>query len=187
MFEYKISHYIISNFKAIGAPTRFDLRPITLVFGPNSAGKSSLLHSLLLLKHIVEGGTPDVHRTSTGGEVVDLGGRHQYAHLGQVEKETSWRFPFDNVIMQSHFTGRRARKDHIEAAVYVKGAGASNTTQAHAPATPTAEATSPLVRGITLSDSDGEILRYEDGNLTLAPHHFTKQIADEAFKFISRR
>jgi len=40
----------IENFKSFGAPQRIELAPITLIYGQNSAGKSSLLQSLLLLK-----------------------------------------------------------------------------------------------------------------------------------------
>lgn len=40
----------LENFKAFGSPTRIGLAPITLFFGQNSAGKSSILQSLNLLK-----------------------------------------------------------------------------------------------------------------------------------------
>src|SRR5690606_13320924 len=44
----------IANFKAFGPhPQNIPLKPITLVFGPNSGGKSSLLHYLLWLKDVV--------------------------------------------------------------------------------------------------------------------------------------
>ena len=36
----------IENFKGIGRPIRIDLRPIILLFGNNSAGKSTILHAL---------------------------------------------------------------------------------------------------------------------------------------------
>ena len=36
----------IENFKGIGRPVRIELRPITLLFGRNSAGKSTVLHAL---------------------------------------------------------------------------------------------------------------------------------------------
>ncbi|QOR69383.1 DUF3696 domain-containing protein [Ruania alkalisoli] len=40
----------LSNFKAFGAPKQMPLAPLTLVYGANSAGKSTLVQSLLLLK-----------------------------------------------------------------------------------------------------------------------------------------
>src|SRR6476660_9937237 len=41
---------ILENFKAFGGRRVIPIRPITLIFGPNSAGKSAILQSLLLLK-----------------------------------------------------------------------------------------------------------------------------------------
>ncbi len=41
---------VLENFKAFGNRVHVPLAPITLIFGPNSSGKSSLLQSLLLLK-----------------------------------------------------------------------------------------------------------------------------------------
>ena len=36
----------IANFKAFAIAQRLPLRPITLIYGANSAGKSSILHAL---------------------------------------------------------------------------------------------------------------------------------------------
>lgn len=42
-----ITAFTVKNFKAIGDdPVRIELKPITLLFGANSAGKSSILHAL---------------------------------------------------------------------------------------------------------------------------------------------
>lgn len=42
-----ITAFTVKNFKAIGEePVRIELKPITLLFGANSAGKSSILHAL---------------------------------------------------------------------------------------------------------------------------------------------
>jgi predicted ATP-dependent endonuclease of OLD family len=41
----------IENFRVFGEPTWFDFAPITLLIGPNSSGKSSLLKSLQLLQN----------------------------------------------------------------------------------------------------------------------------------------
>lgn len=51
----------LENFKAFADRQMAKLAPITLIYGPNSAGKSSLIQSLLLMKQTV-GGT--VSRTS---------------------------------------------------------------------------------------------------------------------------
>ncbi|MFP4106799.1 MAG: AAA family ATPase, partial [Phycisphaerae bacterium] len=65
----------LENFKAFGQPTKIDLAPITLIFGENSAGKTSILQSLNLLKQTAESrelGALLLPRTENG--LVDLGG-----------------------------------------------------------------------------------------------------------------
>jgi hypothetical protein len=64
----------IENFKAFGEPTRIELAPITLIYGQNSAGKSSILQSLNLLKQTHESresGASLLPRAEDG--IVDLG------------------------------------------------------------------------------------------------------------------
>lgn len=42
-----IISFTVKNFKAIGEePVQIELKPITLLFGANSAGKSSIFHAL---------------------------------------------------------------------------------------------------------------------------------------------
>lgn len=52
----------IENFKSIGCVTDFELRPMTVLAGINSSGKSSLLQALLLLKQSTESDTKDLLR-----------------------------------------------------------------------------------------------------------------------------
>ncbi|MCX6867696.1 MAG: AAA family ATPase [Verrucomicrobia bacterium] len=71
----KLQSFGISNFKAFGKEFQtIPIKPITLVFGPNSAGKSSLLHSLLWLNHAESCGETDVFNPSLAGKSVNLGG-----------------------------------------------------------------------------------------------------------------
>jgi energy-coupling factor transporter ATP-binding protein EcfA2 len=83
----------IDNLKSLGGHHDVELAPITLVYGPNSAGKSSLLQSLAVLKQTLEPRVArvDIERQplNLGGELVDLGSfgaaihRHDLtAHLG---------------------------------------------------------------------------------------------------------
>ena len=51
-----ITEYQIANFKAFGSPQTLPIRPITLIFGPNSSGKSSIFQSLLMLKQTIRAG-----------------------------------------------------------------------------------------------------------------------------------
>ncbi len=62
----------LENFKAFGERTRIECAPITLFFGQNSAGKTSILQALSLLKQTREArefGAPLLPR----GDIVDLG------------------------------------------------------------------------------------------------------------------
>lgn len=52
----------IENFKSIGCVKDFELRPMTVLAGINSSGKSSLLQALLLLKQSMESDTKDLLR-----------------------------------------------------------------------------------------------------------------------------
>ena len=70
----------LGNFKAFADTQRIPIRPLTLIFGPNSSGKSSIIHSLLLARHAIETGELDVYRTNIGGEAVDLSGFGQYVY-----------------------------------------------------------------------------------------------------------
>jgi len=68
----------LQNFKAFGKNTVIDLAPITLIFGANSAGKSSILQSLSLLKQTYElgqGAAALLPRVE--GNFVDLGSYHE--------------------------------------------------------------------------------------------------------------
>ncbi len=70
----------IENFKAFGERQRIELRPITLLFGPNSGGKSSVTHTLHYLREVLLHRNLDAHRTSSGGESLDLGGIRNFVH-----------------------------------------------------------------------------------------------------------
>lgn len=48
-----LTEFSIGNYQAFSTPQRVPLRPITLIFGPNSAGKSALLRSLLVARHAI--------------------------------------------------------------------------------------------------------------------------------------
>ena len=109
----------LANFKAFGASQRVPLRPITLLYGANSAGKSSVLHALALAHHAVETGELDSQRTRIGGESIDLGGFRQYVHGRLRERQVKLAFELD----PGHLSGRaaellgRARRAAVELAI----------------------------------------------------------------------
>jgi predicted ATPase len=80
-----LSRISIQNFKAFGEMVDVPIRPITLIFGENSSGKSSILHSLLFLNQMQyqpQEQLADITYTKIGGNSVDLGGIPQllYKH-----------------------------------------------------------------------------------------------------------
>jgi len=85
----------IGNFKAFADTQYIPLRPLTLIFGANSSGKSSVLHSLLLSHHAIQTGELDIHWTKAGGESVDLGGFGQYIHKRNINSEVEWAVDID--------------------------------------------------------------------------------------------
>jgi predicted ATPase len=55
-----ISSIAVGNFKSIGSPAKLGIRPLTILAGANSSGKSSFMQPLLLLKQTLESqGDPD--------------------------------------------------------------------------------------------------------------------------------
>ena len=90
-----LTAFSISNFKAFAASQRIPLRPITLIYGANSVGKSSAIHALTLAHHAIETGDLDTHRTEIGGESIDLGGFRQYVHRREQDREVELGFELD--------------------------------------------------------------------------------------------
>jgi hypothetical protein len=75
----RLSRIEIENFKGIGSRQLIDLRPITLLFGPNSAGKSTILQALHYVREILERRNLDPDQTIAGG-LIDLGGFATLVH-----------------------------------------------------------------------------------------------------------
>lgn len=78
------------NFKAFAETQRIPIRPITLIFGPNSAGKSSFIHSLALASEAERTGRLDIFKTEVGGSAIDLGGFRQYIHRAEARRRMEW-------------------------------------------------------------------------------------------------
>lgn len=94
----------LGNFKAFADTQRIPISPLTLIFGPNSAGKSSLIHALLFARHAVETGDLDTYRTAIGGESVELGGFRQFVYRREAGRRLEWGAELD----VARLTGRLA-------------------------------------------------------------------------------
>jgi hypothetical protein len=81
----RLSRIEIENFKGIGKRQAVDLKPITLLFGPNSVGKSTILQALHYFREILERGNIDPDVTIAGG-LIDLGGFATLVHNHELDR-----------------------------------------------------------------------------------------------------
>ena len=68
----------IGNFKSFGKTQEINLKPITLIFGANSAGKSSIIQNLILIEEYLDKHTLDLFQVIKDQEVIDYGGAKQF-------------------------------------------------------------------------------------------------------------
>lgn len=90
----RLTRIEIENFKGIGPRQRIDLKPITLLFGPNSAGKSTILQALHYLREILERRNVDPDRTIAGG-LIDLGGFATLVHNHELDRTVTLKVVLD--------------------------------------------------------------------------------------------
>lgn len=91
----------LAHFKAFGNLQHIPLRPITLIFGANSSGKSSILHALLLAHHGVSVGEFDVTTPILAGDTVDLGGFQRFVFRRDRKLRSQIGLSFRDVVLES--------------------------------------------------------------------------------------
>ncbi len=91
----RITTITLENFKGISDPVEIPLRPITLLFGKNSAGKSTILHAILYARHILHTGWMDVDEIELGGDSIDLGGFNNFVYKHEIGRKVKIRFEID--------------------------------------------------------------------------------------------
>lgn len=64
----------IQNFKGLEGPIEIPIKPVTLLFGVNSAGKSSVLHSLHFMRSVLDQYDLDPSGSPFAADDIDLGG-----------------------------------------------------------------------------------------------------------------
>lgn len=75
-----ITQITLENFKGVADAVTVPLRPITLLFGANSAGKSTLLQALLYLRELLERLNADADVLPASGDSINLGGFRKFVH-----------------------------------------------------------------------------------------------------------
>jgi hypothetical protein len=107
----------LRNFKSIGSDAQtIELAPITLLFGQNSAGKSTVLQSLIYLREILVHQNYNPDKTSLGGDWLDLGGFQNLIHGHNLNEaiELSIGFELDGDALSDYLSDHE--RDEIEAA-----------------------------------------------------------------------
>ncbi|MGR5220290.1 DUF3696 domain-containing protein [Vibrio parahaemolyticus] len=73
--------FTFSNFKSFGPkPQTINRKPLTLVYGPNSVGKSSLLHAMLLAGYQMNNVNPIYKNSDFAGDTLKLGENNNFIH-----------------------------------------------------------------------------------------------------------
>ena len=93
-----ITAFTVKNFKAIGDdPVRIELKPITLLFGANSVGKSSILHALQYADEVFNKHNPnvEVERTTLSENSLDLGSFERFVHRNDKNRSIVLRFDLE--------------------------------------------------------------------------------------------
>lgn len=80
----------VGNFKAFADKQNIKIKPITLIFGPNSSGKSSIIHSILYIQNAFATGELDPHYMQISGQSVDLGGFKQFVYKRKIQNRVRW-------------------------------------------------------------------------------------------------
>ena len=84
----------LENFKGISTRQRLELSPITLLFGPNSVGKSTVLQALHYLREILERQNVNPDKTVAGGGI-DLGGFKNMVHNHELSRNIRIKVEMD--------------------------------------------------------------------------------------------
>lgn len=84
----------IENFKGISDPVRVEFKPITLLFGPNSAGKSTILQALHYAREMLVQNNVDADRVSSADDSFDLGGFVNIVHKHDTGLPIRLKFEF---------------------------------------------------------------------------------------------
>jgi hypothetical protein len=91
----RITEISIENFKGIGPTQSLELRPITLLFGPNSGGKSTIIQAVHYALEVLDRRNLDAERTALGGSSIDLGGFERFVHKHDLRRDVRLGFGLD--------------------------------------------------------------------------------------------
>lgn len=104
-----LTNLTVENFKAFGDRNEIPMAPITLIYGPNSGGKSSLIQALMLLKQSVEGHGDRFSGLIPRGQYLDLGTFRSLTHGHDRRRTVKFGIGYKGEI-EDRVGGRRWRR-----------------------------------------------------------------------------
>jgi len=90
-----IKSITIGNFKGIRDKVKIDLKPVTLLFGKNSGGKSTIIQAIHYAYEVMVRHNLDPNFTELGGREIDLGGFENIVYAHDKTRSISLRFDLD--------------------------------------------------------------------------------------------
>lgn len=113
---------LIENFKGIKSFKYEDIKPITILSGTNSGGKTSLIQSILLLKQSMEFGTSDMPIV-LNGKYTRLGSLENTIHKGEkditIEITTNLNGELKELSLKQLFNSINNKKEWIKTIIEV--------------------------------------------------------------------
>ena len=174
--SYPLKTWSLEGFRAIGEQTDFHLGGLNVLVGANSAGKSSVLHSLLLTAQTLS--TPMADRPLVlNGTLVRLGLANDCVHE-ETGKELAISFAFDPRTVDF---GRKAMEEVTEIDVrsqFVVAADDANFNLARTDVVAHLDSEEPSTVSISITDrspAEGRALLLEEGaDVALADEFHTR-------------
>ena len=102
--QYTITSITIENFKCIGDAVTIPIRPITLLFGKNSAGKSTILQALDYYNKIWQDKSSSIRAPSlgiemSGGYTIDFRDFRSLVHRHELDRKIRIRVEYANTFI----------------------------------------------------------------------------------------
>ena len=103
-FKFMLQSIFIQNFKKFNHGQKIELKPLTIICGRNSSGKSTILQSLLLMKQSISARNDDSFALSFSGPFIIRNNIKDFFHIGNSNCEkTTFSFECNNYEIKFTF------------------------------------------------------------------------------------
>lgn len=121
--------YSLENFKSFGSKQKIPLKPITLIYGANSSGKSSVIHGYLFIRELLKTGKCDLSSFTIGGELLDLGGYKQYLHKKEYAKSLNLEVEIDKYKIYLKISAEVENSNHLKDKAFIESLKVENISE----------------------------------------------------------